>query len=102
MAIYEVMRQQLHRFYKLIPCCDFFSLNLLRDAGSAVLNGLLGVCAGQEHDGVELGVVKLVHGIGRHVEQRVLALVHDVPDGGQPHDPGLAALTRGVQLCRWE
>ena len=102
MAIYEVMRQQLHQIYKLIPCCDFFSLNLLRDASSAVLDGLLGVCAGQEHDGVELGVVKLVHGIGRHVEQRVLALVHDVPDGGQPHDPGLAALTRGVQLCRWD
>ena len=98
MAIYEVMRQQLHQIYKLIPCCDFFSLNLLRDASSAVLDGLLGVCAGQEHDGVELGVVKLVHGIGRHVEQRVLALVHDVPDGGESHDPGLAALSGTVKL----
>ena len=83
-----------------ISCLNFFSLNLLRDASSAILDGLLGVCPGQEHDGVELGVVEFVHSVGRHVQQRVLALVHDVPDGGQPHDPGLAAFSRRVKLCK--
>ena len=67
--------------------------------GPAVLDGLLGVGPGQDNDGVELGVVELVHGIGRHVQQRVLALVHDVSDGGQSHDTRLASLTGRVELC---
>ena len=68
--------------------------------GPAVLDGRLGVGPGKDHDGVELGVVEFVHGVGRHVQQRVLALVHDVSDGGQPHDTRLASLSRCVKLCK--
>ena len=72
--------------------------NLLGDSGPAVLDGLLRVGPGEDHDGIELGVVQFVHRVGGHVQQGVLPLVHDVPDGGEPHDPGLAALARAVQL----
>ena len=77
---------------------NVLSVYLLGHSGSAVLNGLLRVGPGEDHDGIELGVVQLVHGVGGHVQQGVLPLVHDVPDGGESHYPGLAALAGAVQL----
>ena len=64
-------------------------LALLGNSGSDFFDGLLGVSFGEDDDGVELGVVQLVDGVGRHVEQRVLASVHHLADGGQSHDAGL-------------
>ena len=72
--------------------------DLLGHPSPAVLDGLLGVCSGQDDDGVELGVVQFVHRARGDVQQGVLALVHDVPDGGESHNPGLAALSGAVQL----
>ena len=72
--------------------------DLLGDSSPAVLDGLLRVRPGEDHDGIELGVVQLVHGVGGHVQQGVLPFLHDVPDGGEPHYPGLAALAGAVQL----
>ncbi len=53
---------------------------------------------GQNDYGVELCVVELVHSIGRHVEEGVEPLVHDVPDGGQPDNPGPLVLTRPARV----
>ena len=74
------------------------SEDLLGHSSAAVLDGLLRVRPGEDHDGIELGVVQLVHGVRGDVQQGVLPLVHDVPDGGEPHYPGLAALACAVQL----
>ena len=74
------------------------SEDLLGHSGPAVLDGLLRVGSGEDHDGIELGVVQFVHSVGRHVQQGVFPLVHDVPDGGESHYPGLAALACAVQL----
>ena len=41
--------------------------DLLGHPSPAVLDGLLGVCSGQDDDGVELGVVQFVHGAGGDV-----------------------------------
>ena len=72
--------------------------DLLGDSSPAVLDGLFRVCSGEDHDGIELGVVQFVHSVGGHVQQGVLPLLHDVPDGGESHYAGLAALARAVQL----
>ena len=72
--------------------------HLLGYPRSAVLDGLLVVGPGQDDDGVELGVVQLVHGVGRHVEEGVPAPVHDVADGREPHYARLDALARVVLL----
>ena len=68
------------------------SEDLLGHSSAAVLDGLLRVRPGEDHDGVELGVVQFVHRTRGDVQQGVLALVHDVPDGGESHYTGLAAL----------
>ena len=47
---------------------------------------------------VELGIVQLVHGVGRHVEKGVEALVHNVPDGGQTHYPRPFVLPRTARI----
>ena len=50
---------------------------------------------------VYLGIVEFVDGVGRDVEEGVEAALHDVADGGEPHDAGatvLAAAAR-VLLC---
>ena len=41
--------------------------DLLGHPSPAVLDGLLGVCSGQDDDGVELGVVQFVHCAGGDV-----------------------------------
>ncbi len=53
---------------------------------------------GQNDYGVELCVVELVHGVGRHVEEGVEPLVHDVPDGGQTDNPGPLVLARPARV----
>ena len=56
---------------------------LLWEAHPALLDGLLCICPCQEHDRVELGVVQLVHGVRRDVQQGVQPPLHDLPDSGQ-------------------
>ena len=71
---------------------------LLGKSAATVFDCLLAVSPGQDDDRVELGVVQLVHRVGGDVQQGVLALIHDVPDGGEPHYRGLAALSGTVKL----
>ena len=63
-----------------------------------VLDRLLGVGSGEDHDGVELRVVQLVHGVGGHVQQSVLPLVHDISDGRQSHNTRLASFSCRVKF----
>lgn len=55
----------------------------------------------EDDDGVELRVVEAVHGVGRDVQQRVLAALHHAADAGQTDDArrlGLAVLQRAVHF----
>ena len=66
-------------------------LHLLRQSASAVLDGLFRVRFGEDDDRIELGVVQLVHRVRGHVQQGVIAAVHDLSDGRQSHDAGGSA-----------
>ena len=57
-----------------------------------LLDPLLGVSLEEDDDGVESGVVELVDGRRRHVQQGVRAALHDALDGGEAHDAGVLAL----------
>ena len=61
---------------------------LLGKSSSDLLDRLLGVGLGEDDDGIELCVVQLVNGVGRDVQEGVLAAVHDLADG---RDAGLDA-----------
>ena len=54
------------------------SEDLLGHSSAAVLDGLLRVRPGEDHDGVELGVVQLVHCVGSNIEQGMAAPEKDI------------------------
>ncbi len=72
---------------------------LLWHSAAAIFNRLLRVRLGENDDRIKLGVVELVHGVGRDVEEGVVAPVHDLPDSRQSHD-GAAVVVRSVSLRR--
>lgn len=69
-----------------------------------LLDDVLGVCLQEDDHGVELRVVEAVHGVGRDVQQGMLAAVHDGADARQPDDArsglALAVLHGAVQLWK--
>lgn len=74
-------------------------VNLLGHGMPQLLDDVLGVGLEEDDNGVELGVVEAVHGVGCDVQQRMLAAVHDCADARQPDDArsGLAlALLHGA------
>ena len=59
-------------------------MNLLGQSTATVFDSLLAVCSGEDDNGVELGVIQLVHCIGSNVEQSMatpaieMGITHDV------------------------
>ena len=78
---------------------NFFKV-LLGNSSSDFFDGLLGVSFGEDDDGVELGVVQLVDGVGRDVQEGVFASVHHLPDGGESNDAGLGSAGIFSGCCR--
>ena len=61
-------------------------VSLLGKPGSAILDRLLGLGLGEDDNGVELCVVKLVHSVGSHVQQSMFPMAHYLFYGRQPND----------------
>ena len=71
---------------------------LLRIAATKLLDNLLGFGPCEDDDGIELGVIEAVDGIGGDVQYCMLPSVHDFSDGAETDDAG-RLLPTAVQFC---